>query len=243
VPEVVVPVNPTVERSTVIIAGGRIWDVTRWMPGAADFATHPTPARLRKVCAALAELHRAWRPALAAFAPCPGVQRRLNLLAEWETLRPALPSLAVTLRRGRDAVEAAAARAEQELRAWAARPVPVQPCLCDIWAAHVLFTGDEVTGIIDYGAVKEDHVAVDLARLLGDLVGDDAARFAAGLAAYRAAGGALDIPDEFARLLDRTGAVCGIIFWLRRLGDEPPDSAVLARIDRLAERVERLYPR
>jgi homoserine kinase type II len=242
VPEVVAPLNPTVERTASVIAAGRVWDVTRWMPGTADFATNPTPARLANACAALAELHRAWRPPLPAFAPCPGVQRRRQLLAEWDALRTALRSLAGSPRRGRDALEVAAPRAAQELRPWESRPVPVQPCLCDVWGAHVLFTGDEVTGIIDYGAIKEDHVAVDLARLLGDLVGDDATRFAEGLAAYRAAGGALDTPDEFVHLLDRTGTACGIVFWLRKLGADTPDPAIIARIDRLAARIDRLYP-
>jgi hypothetical protein len=121
--------------------------------------------------------------------------------------------------------------------------VPVQPCLCDVRGSHVLFTGDSVTGIVDYGAVKDDHVAVDLARLLGDLVEDNEERFAAGLGAYRAAGGELDVPGGFVRLLDRTGAVCGAINWLLRLCDEgydhPDPATVATRIDGLVRRVER----
>ncbi len=115
-------------------------------------------------------------------------------------------------------------------------------CLCDVWSAHVLFTGDAVTGIIDYGAVKPDSPAVDLARLLGSYVGDDDARFALGLDAYRAAGGTLDVPDEFVRLLDRTGVVCGVLTWLRRLLVEkrsyPDPQAVADRMNALLDRVE-----
>jgi hypothetical protein len=124
--------------------------------------------------------------------------------------------------------------------------VLAQPCLRDVWGAHVLFTGDAVTGVVDYGAVKPDHPAGDLARLLGDLVGDDPEPFAAGLAAYRAAGGELDVPDGFVRLLDRTGVVCGVINWLLRLGDPtypcPDPARVAARLDRLTARVERFTP-
>jgi hypothetical protein len=130
--------------------------------------------------------------------------------------------------------------AERALRVWANRPVPVQPCLCDVWHDHVLFTADAVTGVIDFGAMKTDHVGVDLARLLGSLVGDDDARFAAGLRAYRDAGGVLDVPDGFVRLLDRTGAVCAVAFWLRKLerGPVPNPEAVAARLRELAGRLE-----
>ena len=238
-------VFPTANGSTVPTANGRVWDVSAWMPGTADFHANPTPVRLANAVAALARLHRAWRPPQPTFAPCPGVRRRLKLLAEWPTLQSdGLPG-PETNRRARLALSVAADRAEAELMAWLNRPLHLQPCLCDVWGAHVLFSGDAVVGLIDYGAVKVDHVAVDLARLLGDLVGDDDARFTAGLNAYRAAGGALDAPDEFVRLLDRTGAVCAVVFWLLRLRDPASlddPAAVLRRLDRLATRVERLYP-
>jgi len=242
-------VIPTTDGPTVVTAGGRVWDVCRWMPGAADFHANPTPARLANACAALAQLHRAWRPAVPQWGPCPAVRRRLELLARWRELAasrpgpapPRHPVLEAPLRRAWQAVAAAADGAERSLREAEARPVSLRPCLCDVWGGHVLFTGDAVTGVIDYGAAKDDHVAVDLARLLGDMVGDDDGRFAAGLAAYRAAGGELDVPDAFVRLLDRTGAVCGLINWLLRLGDEgyehPDPAAVEARVERLVARV------
>src|SRR5205814_1713672 len=104
--------------------------------------------------------------------------------------------------------------------------------------------GAAVTGVIDFGAMKPDHVAVDLARLLGDLVGDDEPRFEAGLESYRAAGGILATPHRFVRVLDRTGAVCGLVFWLLQLAAEPrphtEPQAVAARLAALAERLEAL---
>ena len=62
---------------------------------------------------------------------------------------------------------------------------PRQPCIRDIWHDHVLFQGDEVSGIVDFGALQSDHVACDISRLLGSLVGGDREDWTRGLAAYQ----------------------------------------------------------
>ena len=69
----------------------------------------------------------------------------------------------------------------------------LQPCLVDVWHDHVLFTGEEVTGVVDYAAMRLDVPHADLARLLGSLVEDDEAGWRAGLEAY---GRWLPVPDE-----------------------------------------------
>jgi homoserine kinase type II len=60
----------------------------------------------------------------------------------------------------------------------------LQPCLRDVWHDHVLFDEDKVSGLIDFGAMRVDTPAGDIARLLGSLVRDDADGWQAGLAAY-----------------------------------------------------------
>jgi Ser/Thr protein kinase RdoA (MazF antagonist) len=60
----------------------------------------------------------------------------------------------------------------------------LQPCIRDVWYENVLFTGDEVTAIVDFGAMDIDTPACDVARLLGSLVGSDSKRRQIGLAAY-----------------------------------------------------------
>src|SRR5205807_5437780 len=70
------------------------------------------------------------------------------------------------------------------LASWTERCLPLQPCLCDIWHDHVLFDGAAVTGIVDYGSVKRDHISVDLARLLGSLAGSAAELRQVGVEAY-----------------------------------------------------------
>jgi Ser/Thr protein kinase RdoA (MazF antagonist) len=211
---------PTRAGATFAEADGRLWELSAWMPGAADFRSHPSDARLAAACAAVAALHRAWEPATPTLAPFPAVARRLAVLADWRSA--GLPSAVVSRWAG---------WAERELAPLAGRPVAVRPCLCDVHHDHVLFAGDAVSGVIDYGAMKADHPAVDLARLLGDLVPDDAARVRAGVAAYHAAGGSPAVTPELVTLLDRTGAVGGAAFWLLRGGGD--------RLDRLTQRLSR----
>ncbi len=106
------------------------------------------------------------------------------------------------------------------LRRWRTRIWPLQPCLCDVWHDHILFDEDYVTGIVDYGAMKIDHPVVDVARLLGSLVEDDAAGWATGLAAYRQVRPFTDEEEELAPVLDATGTTLGASVWLRRLYHE-----------------------
>src|SRR5262249_47353632 len=58
------------------------------------------------------------------------------------------------------------------------------PCIRDIWHDHVLFEGERVSGLIDFGAMAIDCVAADIARLLGSLVGDNVQPWLQGLNAY-----------------------------------------------------------
>src|SRR5207237_8029256 len=101
-------------------------------------------------------------------------------------------------------------RVPEWLAGWRDVALPLQPCLCGVWHDHVLFTGDAVTGLVDYGSVKRDHVAVDLARMLGSLAGDDAGLRAAGLEAYHRTAGLSAEGRALVDTLDRTGTVLSL---------------------------------
>jgi homoserine kinase type II len=185
---------------------------------------------------------------------CPAVRRRLEFVADWQRLvrsgwhpltaagreDPLLPLLERAWHRLPDALE----RVPRRLQRWTATAQRSQPCLCDLWHDHLLFEGDRLTGLLDYGAVKVDHVAVDLARMLGSLIDSDPAGWQAGLRAYRQIAPLEADEEELAHALDETGIVLGVANWMRWLYEEhrpfPDRSAVARRFATLVDRLETL---
>jgi homoserine kinase type II len=225
---------------------GRYWELQTWMPGRADFHDRPTPERLKAACVALGQLHRACQPKEQRRERCPALVRRLDACREWQALhqsdwRPALDSGWAA-----DARECATTwlpRVEEMLLPWDWKNVRVQLCHCDVWHDHLLFEEDRLTGLVDYGAVKYDHVAVDLARMLGSLVEDDDAAWAAGLTAYRGPAPLSSEEEALARVLDRTGTIVAVANWVRWLYHDgrtfEDREAVARRVQRLVRRVRR----
>jgi homoserine kinase type II len=95
-------------------------------------------------------------------------------------------SLTSSARRWLELGRPAARQHVAPLRRAAGRDVLLQPCLRDARPEHLLFCGDRVTGLIDFGAMAIESVAADLARLLGEWVGPDRVEWAAALEAYTA---------------------------------------------------------
>jgi homoserine kinase type II len=79
-----------------------------------------------------------------------------------------------------------APRLRDPLRLAAGRTVPLQPCLRDARPDHFLFVGDQVSGLVDFGAMDVDCLAGDLARLIGDWLDGSPAARAEALTAYEA---------------------------------------------------------
>jgi Ser/Thr protein kinase RdoA (MazF antagonist) len=242
----------TLDGTSIIEHVGRLWDLTEWLPGCADYHTHPTAARLEAACTALAQLHSVWQDLPSSAVGCPAVQRRLGFLDEWHRLlRSGWHPLAIAdkhdplrpiVERAWHVLPAAISAIPERLQRWVGSSGRVQPCLGDPWHDHLLFDGDRLTGLIDYGAVKIDHVAVDLSRMLGSLVGDDVAGWQAGLETYRRVAPLTAEEEDLAHALDETGIIVAVANWLRWLYEEKrafADHSAVAR--RVTELVDRLY--
>jgi len=236
--------------ATVVESAGRCWEAGTWQPGEADYHARPSPIRLARACQALARLHLAWSgETTGLLSPIPAVLRRrqaLHAVVEWRQPVRRLPDDPL------DPVAPIVGRAMRLLGRWlpevpvwldrcAGLSLPLQPCHGDPWHDHVLFTGDEVTGWIDFGAARLDHPASDLARLLGSLVGDDAEGWRQGLAAYTERCRLSAEECDLARMLDRSATVLAIGRWLARLdaNESGHDRRRLAvRLSDLVRRVE-----
>jgi Ser/Thr protein kinase RdoA (MazF antagonist) len=221
---------------------GRLWELTSWLPGRADFHQHSASQRLSAACVALARLHRAWADAAPARGPCPAIARRLDRAGAWLSLVSAgwRPRCEAWAEPAWCLLSVWAPRVPTMVAPWAGRDFALHPCLCDVWHDHVLFDGDAVSGIVDYGSVKVDHRSADVGRLLGSLVGDDAAAWAVGLDAYAAVSPLSPDEQALARALDRTGVILGAANWLRWLYH---DGRVFEDRSRVAERLAELVRR
>ena len=259
VTQVPVP-RPAIDGDTLVEMHGRRWQLEPWQPGTADFHRDSSDLRLENAMAVLAAFHRvAWlfRPraderdwfATGARGTPPSVVERRCQLGDWRP--PAIDRVRQALsgdgsdfaRLGREILDHAARLATAiaaELDAAAGVPLPLGPCVRDVWHDHLLFTGNEVTGLIDLSASRTDHVAVDLARLLGSLCGDDVRRWDIALNAYRQQR-PLSLDElGLVPVLDRSGVLLSGLTWLKRryLRGEP-----IADMDRVCVRLKSIVAR
>lgn len=248
----------TRDGQTFAIQAGRLWQVEPWLAGVADYANRSSTPRLQNALIALARFHRAAEifPGVdPQHGPSPGVIERRTRLAKllaggMAELTAALESrrlpaeIAQLGRRWLTLVPRAAYIVTAELDAAATLTVRQQPCLRDIWSEHVLFAGEEVSGIIDLGAMRAETVATDVARLLGSLEGDNATGWQTGLAAYGSIRPLDDRELRLATAIDRGNVVLSGTLWLQWLAVEGRTfddvSAIAARIRRGLERLETL---
>jgi homoserine kinase type II len=111
----------------------------------------------------------------------------------------------------------------------------------------VLFEGDRVTGIVDFGAMQYDHVAADIARLLGSFAGDQLELWRAGLGAYRGLQSLTERERLLVDMYDKSGLLLGGIHWLQWVFVDGREfvnrRAVLARFDEIVGRLVRSVDR
>jgi homoserine kinase type II len=254
-----VPIR-TIPGETYCAASGHLWELTAWLPGVADYLAKPTSDKLAAAMSALAR----WHVAAADFpragdieAQSAGIQSRLAHLSrlrpdalaqlsidaeikavrepEWRELGGLATRLIAAFFRVAPAVGAKLASA-------ASIRVPLQPCIRDIWHDHVLFEANQVSGIIDFGAVRIESVAGDLARLLGSLAGDDLVAWQQGLAAYQAIRPLSDAEAALVPVFDESTMLLAGFNWLewvaisRRHFDNPAE--VIRRLKAIVTRLE-----
>jgi Ser/Thr protein kinase RdoA (MazF antagonist) len=253
------------DGSTLIRDGGFDWQVEPWKPGIADFHNHPSAARLSAAMDALARWHlSAERHVPAASAAVwfrrsaaevsPTVCERIGMIAEIQS--PTLGTVVSGMTAAMGAsiseltgrilslVQRCWPGVQRELQSMRGILFRLQPCLRDVWHDHVLFSGDQVTGLIDPSACRRENVACDLSRLIGSMVGDDRTRWNHALTEYQRHRDLTVSELKLIEVLDRSSVLLSGWTWLKWIYVEkrsfPDWDAVMLRLGHIMERLQHL---
>ena len=202
-------------RETLVAYGDHLWQLEPWMPGVANFHKSPNSEKLESAMRALASFHRSLNSVPCRREPSPGLANRLTMVRQLFDSQQvtdqfrAIESTACNWSMNDEFAELSAGicmrfriiapHVYHLLNTHCKTPVEVQTVIADVWHDHVLFSGNDVTGIVDFGAMRMDTPVCDVARLLGSLVGDDKTKKKQGLAAYQSAN---ELSQELAPLID-----------------------------------------
>lgn len=264
VEQIAVPLQ-TGDGATLLSADNHWWQLEPWMPGTADFQRDPNRERLRASMHVLARWHIAARTFLPraserhwfysmSEAASPGLNERCQSLRQY--LESGESKFRNELGFHPDPVQQAALRqiwmhfkscapgTLERLESLRAATVPIQPCLRDVWHDHLLFTGNELTGLIDPGACRSENVTTDLARLLGSLVGDDRSEWDFALNCYQTIRPLSLLELGLLSAFDSSGVLLSGMTWLdwllvqrRTFIDR---EQIARRLDAIIRRLERL---
>jgi homoserine kinase type II len=178
-----VPIT-THDGQSFVRHAGYLWELAPWMSGTPDYARAPSVEKLRAMMKTLAQFHLAVSDfgggsVHRSAGESSAVKSRLTRLGELShggqrQLAQAVtdriwPDIAPLARQFLAALPHAVPRSIALHELIVNEPFSIQPCIRDIWHENVLFTGDKVTGIVDFGAMDFDTPACDVARLLGSL--------------------------------------------------------------------------
>ncbi len=236
---------PEVQRTrhgdSVFLHDGVHWDTSTRQPGLPQ--TQPSEEQLKQAMNLLTTLHALWRAGNERrFDICPAVTLQHRRLMSWtvdelEQLRQQAPTTGLF----REAVllfDQYRSQTIKRLEPWLTVRVSLHPCLGDVWSEHVLFEGNQITGLIDFGGMRYDHPAQDLARLLGSYTQGDALRRQLALVQYAPATSEL---EPLTILLDDCGTIVGLGNWLRWLRIEKrrfdDQARAIARLQGLLNRL------
>ena len=217
---------PLGDRSgmTVQELAGRFWELARFHPGRADLDRPPGRTHLAAMFGALAEVHGELAH-LTSLGPSPGLRVRADELhrlagfelAEFDRVLRSSPDdetrhlAARWLALAGPAAPVVAPRVE----GLAGETWNLQPVIRDVRPDHFLFDGDELTGLVDFGAMGVDTVATDLARLLGETAGRGEQARGVALDAYDAIRPISPRERAAIEVFEAANAVLGGARWVR----------------------------
>jgi aminoglycoside phosphotransferase (APT) family kinase protein len=271
---VAVPLRVLNGLDSEIQLSGTIWQAEPWLPGQST-RPRPTPSQLTSALTTLSILYRRmktipWQDEWfrVAYEPSPGIQRRRQIVTH--LIQSELTTLNAQVRllgadyfrelalRSLDAISKWIPWLNQSLQTVEHHAFALQPVIRDLWRPHVLFTGDECTGLIDLTAASTDHPCLDLARLFRSWFGRDTATIRRAFQEFAGIHGLSSKDAQLFAALDAAAALLSPLTWIRRglettapeTGDAAstePESvrhspAALERLQELTELAEGFVP-
>ena len=238
--------------ATVVEQSGMFWEVSPWVPGTANYRESPQPEKLEQTMHALAKFH-------LLAAQLPGCQRQalpdsaIERTGQLQATMRDLESIAAAIstihwtefqQRARAVLHAIRGRIPVAIAdlSHVTCPVRLLPCIRDIWHDHLLFDRDRLVGIVDFGALRIDTVAVDIARVLGSLVGSVHSDWQRAIGYYECVRSLDDVERNYVDALDRAAVILGPVNWIRwvcveRKTFERPE-LILRRLDDALQRLQ-----
>lgn len=243
---------PLVTRGQALLAedAGQLWQLSPWLPGQPDFNQAPSLERLQGALAALARFHQATlrmrtRQGVCNAIPCRLVECRavanyLELLRE-PIQREPNPELLQVAWELWQRVALCSPQLFERGQPLGRLEFALRPILGDVWHDNLIFEGERFSGFVDYTAVQDDAVSVDLARLVGSLRLEGKVPWEAGLEAYQAVSPLSADEQKIIPWLHESGLVLGGLNWLKWIfvhrSQFPQPAAVLQRMRELSRQL------
>lgn len=222
------PRNLLGQSGNVFVADddGRYWELTQWLPGAANYIEEPSDLKLKSAMIGLARVHQSWKRTQGKSPVSPAIERRTRILAQaiqdakdWGCY---LVDSRLTLteqqlvRETQAQVAGLGGPLQAALFRASETPCETQFVLRDVHSEHLLFQEDQLQGIIDLGACARDEPATDLARLIGSLEPHRLATQNLAVEIYEREMGC-PVPRERVAVLDVVSTLLSAVQWLRWL--------------------------
>jgi len=237
---------------TVFQSMDSYWELATWLPGMPvepPISDHHGKAML----GALRRFHaqaKTKNNAAENLTSSPGIESRLAVLRRWRGIDDSrftqfskghyqhLWPLAEELWAGLRRFEASLSKALE----WATTVrLPIVTCIGDPRPEHFLFEADRLTGLIDFGSMRQDFLALDLARLTGELYANNLAQWEVAQAWYGSENQMMAPQWEVAWVLDAANALLSGLNWIDWLWLERRHFDNLAEVEkRLQTLVARL---
>lgn len=222
------------ENATVVYHDGFYWDLSSWIPGnIPDCSIFKLVQCVNK----LAQFHIAVGAEQSGFGIMPAMECRKIEINSFSI--SAINFSAIGFLPLFNLIELLK-WIKQEVGILMVSPNPsvkTQYCWGDARRENILFNGSDISGFIDYCAIRNDCREVDVSRMISSFAGDDYLMWTNALNAYSETS---EINYLVCRKLDILGTIVSLYRWLKWFQEPMPDAMINPGIQRCTDIFRRI---